>query len=93
MRREYPGRRIEMRAEVTTPELAVHAVRAGMGIALVAMGPRLADSLEGLRAVPPPPGLPPFELSILAKPDRYLPRYMEQFLEHATEALKAEMPR
>jgi DNA-binding transcriptional LysR family regulator len=87
MRRENLSARVRVRAELTTPELSVEAVRAGFGIALIAVGPRLGKDLHGLWRTSPPPGLPNLEVGISCRTDRYLPRYMQCFLAIATEVL------
>jgi len=75
---------LQIVAEVTTPELAVDMVRAGIGVALVPLGPQLTKTLGGLKTFPPPSGLPEISLAILHRKDRYIARYMQGFIEAAS---------
>ncbi|MFB3924260.1 MAG: LysR family transcriptional regulator [Terriglobia bacterium] len=79
--------RIRIQAEVTTPELSVEAVRAGLGVALLVAGPRL--NYRGLSRTVPPPGLPALNLCLLCRRDRYLSKYMRGFAEVAANLFAA----
>jgi DNA-binding transcriptional LysR family regulator len=73
--------KINIKAEVTTPELSLHAVSAGLGVALLAIGPHL--NLQNLILTAPPSGMPVMRLCLLCRRDRYLSKYMRYFTESA----------
>ena len=73
--------KIRIMAEVTTPELSLEAVRAGLGVALLVAGPRL--NYRGVARTAPPPGFPALHLCLLCRRDRYLSKYMRCFAEVA----------
>ncbi len=77
-------------AEVTTPELLLEMVRAGFGVGVIPLGPRLADSLSDLSAIAPPEGLPRIDIAVFHKRNRYLPRYMKAFVETVAGVIGGE---
>jgi DNA-binding transcriptional LysR family regulator len=81
---------IRVTAQMTTPELSAAAVRAGLGVALVATGPGSLPKLRGMLRVDPPPGLAKMSLSILCRKKRYLPKYMRHFLAVASRVFPPE---
>lgn len=82
--------RLRIAAEVTTPELAIEMVRAGFGIALIPLGPRLTSSLGDLSVIAAPSGLPSIPIAVFHRRKRYLPHYMESFMKIARRAIDAE---
>jgi len=86
--RHFPDTQLHIAAEVTSGELAIAAVKAGLGVALVPIGPRLAKHIRGLTRIMPPPGLPSVDVGVFHRGDRYLPRFMKVFLEIAIEVLR-----
>jgi len=93
MEREKLVRDLHVKAELTAPGLAVQAVRAGLGVALVSVGPRLLGSLQGVLLLDPPAGLPGMRLAVVCQSSRYLPRYMQRFLDAATRVMHEERNR
>lgn len=89
LRREKLLSRLRITAEVATLDLAIYAVRAGLGVGLVPVSPALARSLRGLRRRRPPPGLPRVDLAVMCRSDVYLPRYMRTFVEIAAGKIGA----
>ena len=81
--------RLNIAAEATTPELATEMVRGGFGVALIPLGPRLAESLQDLSVVEPPPGLPNVDIAVMQKRGLYLPTYMERFREIAAAVIRS----
>jgi DNA-binding transcriptional LysR family regulator len=88
MERENLSNYVQLRAELTTCEVALDAVRAGLGIALAAMGPRVFAALRRVVPVDPPPGLPKLSLALLCKKDRHLSRYMQRFIDTTAEVFR-----
>ena len=86
MREKNLSGKIRINAELTTPELSLEAVRAGLGVALLVVGPRL-NFRDVARAVPPP-GLPALRLCLLCRRDRYLSNYMRCFAEVAVSVFQ-----
>jgi DNA-binding transcriptional LysR family regulator len=80
--------KLQVSAEVSRVDLAVAAVRAGMGVAIVPMGPEYRKLTAGLRELPPPAGLPEIGQAVIYREDRYLPRYMKSFVEIASRVIK-----
>jgi DNA-binding transcriptional LysR family regulator len=80
---------IHVKAEFTAPGLSLQAVRDGLGVALVDLGPRLLANLEGVLPLAPPPGLPRMRLAVLCQRNRYLPRYMRSFLETVSRVMRS----
>ena len=83
--------RVRVKAEFTTPELCVEAVRSGLGVALTNIASRFGRTLRDVAKICPPPGLPKLEVAVLCRGDRYLPRYMRAFVEVAGAVLKREV--
>lgn len=81
MRKEGLDTAIQIKAELTTPELSLEAVRAGLGVAIVAIGPRFPRNPAGVIRLNPPPGLPRLHLSVLYKKSSYIPKYMNEFVQ------------
>jgi len=79
---------LKIAAEVTTPELLLEMVRAGFGVGIIPLGPRLAESLDGLSIQPLPEGLARIDLGVFHKPKRYVPGYMKAFLETAASVIR-----
>ncbi len=79
MYRKNLSSQLRVVTEVNEGELAVAAVRSGVGVAIIGVGPRLIPHLSGLARIAPPPGLPKQEVAILHRSDRYLPAYMRAF--------------
>ncbi len=75
-------------AEMPRVHLAVEAVRAGMGVAIVPTGPEYGKLIRGLQDLKPPKGLPGIRLAIMYRNDRYVPRYMRAFIEIAERVMK-----
>lgn len=90
MERENLSSLVRLKAEMTTPELSVEAVRAGLGVALVAMGPGVLPKLRGMLRMNLPPGLPNMSLSVLCRKKRFLPKYMRHFLAVASGVFPPE---
>ncbi len=88
LRRENLLARLWIRAELTTPDLALDVVREGTGIAIVLSGPWLKGCLRGLAVSALPPGLPEFSLSLLGRRHDYLPQYLREFGQVAVRILK-----
>jgi DNA-binding transcriptional LysR family regulator len=80
--------RLRVACEASDPEIAVEAVRAGFGIALLPSGIRLSEPSSELQRVPVPPGLPTIDISVICRRDQYLSRYRRRFLELAEAAVK-----
>ena len=72
----------------STPDISAGAVRAGLGVALVAVGPYTKMNGRGVLQVDPPPGLRPVRLSVICRRNRYLPRYMHSFLAAAAKVMR-----
>jgi DNA-binding transcriptional LysR family regulator len=70
-----------MAAEISRMDLAIAAVRADMGIAIAPMGTEYQKLTAGLLELPVPKGLPEVGQGIVYREDRYVPRYMEGFIE------------
>jgi DNA-binding transcriptional LysR family regulator len=87
MEREKLAGSLRVKAELTAPGLAAQAVRAGLGVALVNVGPRLLGNLQGVFPVDPPPGLPRMRLAVVCQHGRHLPRYMQYFLDTAAHIM------
>lgn len=79
--------RLQVAAEVSRVDLAVAAVRAGMGVAIVPMGPEYRKLIAGLHELPPPKGLPEIGQAILYREDRHVPRYMKAFVNIAARVM------
>ncbi len=92
LRRKHLYPRLQVSGELTTPALAADAVRAGLGVALVVVGPRAAETFRDLARIPVPPGLRPIELALFYRKRRYLPRYMHAFMEIAAAMLRDAAP-
>lgn len=86
MREKNLSDKIRIKAELTTPELSLEAVRAGLGVALLVVGPGL--NFRGVARVVPPPGLPTLRLCLLCRRARYLSKYMRCFVEVAVNAFQ-----
>jgi DNA-binding transcriptional LysR family regulator len=88
MAKEHLTREVRLAAELTTPELSLEAVRAGLGVALIAAGPevRIRGDLRRLR---PPPGLTGIRLAVISNKHRHLTRYGEAFVAAAGAVLTA----
>lgn len=82
--------RLRVAAEVSTVELAVSGVRAGLGIALVPVGPRRAKELEDVARLQPPSGLATVNLAVMHNRSRYVPKYVRTILEFCAEMVRAE---
>lgn len=67
-------------AEVSNPDLALEAVKAGYGSAIIPIGPRLLSGVPGIDRKPLPRGLSSFRICILHSSFGYLPRYAREFL-------------
>jgi DNA-binding transcriptional LysR family regulator len=80
--------KLRVSAEVSRVDLAVAAVRAGMGVAIVPMGPEYRKLTAGLQELSPPAGLPDIGQAVIYREDRYLPRYMKAFVEIASRVIK-----
>ncbi|MEX2264338.1 MAG: LysR family transcriptional regulator [Bryobacteraceae bacterium] len=87
LRRRHLLPKLKIAAEVTTSPLAVKALEAGLGVALVPVGPRLAREIEGISRIEPPPGLPKVSLSVLYRGDRYMPKYVKACMGIATKVI------
>lgn len=81
MRKEGLATVIQIKAELTTPELSLEATRAGLGLALVAIGPRFPHRPARIICLNPPPGLPRLNLAVLYEKDAYIPKYMNAFIQ------------
>lgn len=79
--------KLQVAAEVSRVDLAVASVRAGLGVAIIPMGPEYRKLTVGLRELPPPEGLPEIGQAIIYREDRYLPRYMKAFVEIASRVM------
>jgi DNA-binding transcriptional LysR family regulator len=79
--------KLHVSAEVSRVDLAVAAVRAGMGVAIVPMGPEYRKLTAGLEELPPPKGLPEIGQAILYREDRHVPRYMKAFVNIASRIM------
>ena len=89
MNRQKLYGRLRVNAEFTsTSDISAGAVRAGLGVALVAVGPGAGFHYRGVVRVDPPPGLAAVKLSVICRRDRYLPRYMRSFLDSAKAILR-----
>jgi DNA-binding transcriptional LysR family regulator len=84
---------VRIAGEATSGELAIAAVKSGLGVALAPMGPRLVKHVRGLTRITPPPGLPGVDVGVFFREDRYMPRFMKVFLEVAAEVLQAPWSR
>jgi DNA-binding transcriptional LysR family regulator len=91
-RRNLSGK-VRLKAEFTTPELCVEAVRSGLGVALTNIATRFGRTLKDVAKICPPAGLPKLEVAVLCRGDRYLPRYMRAFAGVASAVLKREVER
>jgi DNA-binding transcriptional LysR family regulator len=78
---------LQIGAEVATFDLAIEAVRAGCGVGIIPVGPRLEGRLRGLTRIEPPPGLPGIDIAVLRRSDLYLPRYLRHFIDVAAGAI------
>jgi len=90
MERKKLSRGLRLKAELSAPGLCAEAVRAGLGIALVSVGPRLRGDLHGLSLLDPPSGLREMCLAVVCQTNRYLPKYMQHFLETAAQVMHAD---
>ncbi|MFN0165639.1 MAG: LysR family transcriptional regulator [Bryobacteraceae bacterium] len=81
--------KLRVAAEVTTPELLMEMVRAGFGVGLIPLGPRLAEGLHDLSTQTPPEGLPRIDIGVFHKPNRYVSHYMKAFLDTAANVIRA----
>lgn len=79
--------KLHVSAEVSRVDLAVAAVRAGMGVAIVPMGPEYRKLIAGLQELPPPKGLPEIGQAILYREDRHVPCYMKAFVTIASRVM------
>ena len=87
LRRKNLLAKLRVAAEVNKFELAVDAVAAGFGVAIVPVGPRPIRGLRGVRRLKPPPGLAEVDIAVLCREDLYMPRYMKAFVEIAANAI------
>ena len=88
MDREQLSGCVHVKGELTAPGLCVEAVRSGLGVGLVEVGPRLLAGLERVVALEPPPGLPEMNLAIICHKGRYFTKYMQSFLDVSKGALQ-----
>jgi LysR family nitrogen assimilation transcriptional regulator len=79
--------RLRIGAEVSNPELALEAVKAGYGSAIIPVGPKLLSGVPGIDRRPLPAGLTQFRICILHSSFGYLPRYAREFLKACERAL------
>jgi DNA-binding transcriptional LysR family regulator len=83
--------RLHVNAELSsTPDISAGAVRAGLGVALVARGRYTGMNCRGVLQVDPPPGLRQVRLSVICQKGRYLPKYMHSFLEAAAGVMRQD---
>jgi DNA-binding transcriptional LysR family regulator len=86
VRRNGLASRVQLKAEMTLPEVSLEAVRAGMGVALMAIGPRMIPSLRGLVHRPAPLRLVKLELQLVCSGT--LPAQVhERFLQFDAESV------
>ncbi|MBK9167636.1 MAG: LysR family transcriptional regulator [Bryobacterales bacterium] len=85
-RRSLLGK-LTIAAEVTTPELVLEMVRAGFGVGLIPLGPRLAQSVKDMPLAAPPEGLPRIDIAVFHKRHRYLSRYMKALVDTVAQAI------
>jgi DNA-binding transcriptional LysR family regulator len=86
-RRRSSAGPLRIAGEVSSAELALAAVKAGLGLAFVAIGPRLEKHIRGMTRIAPPPGLPRVEVAVYCREDRYMPKFMKAFFDLAIEVL------
>jgi LysR family cys regulon transcriptional activator len=80
--------RLEIAAEVSRVDLATAAVRAGLGAAVTPMGPAYRKLAFGLKKLQPPPGLHVANQAVIYREDRYVPQYMQGFVDVAVATLR-----
>lgn len=83
---------IQIKADLTTPELSLEAARAGLGLAIVAIGPQFPRNPAGIMRLKPPPGLPLLNLSILYGENDYIPKYVNTFIQTAISVMSRRRP-
>jgi DNA-binding transcriptional LysR family regulator len=79
--------KLHVSAEVPRVDLAIAAVRSGMGVAIVPLGTEYRKLIEGLQELEPPKGLPEIGQAVIYREDRYVPRYMKVFIEIASRVI------
>ena len=93
MRKRGLESRVRVKAELTTPDLSLEAVRAGLGVAVVAAGPRFPAHPAGILRLNLPPGLPRLHLSVVTGKNHYTPSYMAAFLTAAVSTMSKRAKR
>ena len=81
--------KLQISVEVPRVHLAVDAVRAGMGVAIVPTGPEYRKLVSGLQELKPPKGLSGIKIAIMYRSDRYVPAYMRAFVDIAEKVMNS----